>query len=303
MDDQKLGALFVLISATGFATLAVLGKLAFIAGLTIPTMLTLRLFIGSVIFLLLFGLSHAMGRKQRRRRCELDPESLSLSLKGRELMLAVGLGGVGYAAMSGLFFWGLEFMPVGMVAIVLYTYPVLVVVLSAIVLKERVTRYTIMALALSLGGLVLITGADPTQVDPRGVAIVLSAAIIYATYITVSRSMLSTIDARVLTAYVLPSAAASFLIYGKITDQLTLPVTTYEWMIVIALAVAATAVPVFTFFAGLSRIGANRASILSTFEPVITILLGAILLGEVITSINILGGIMVLSGAILVHKA
>jgi drug/metabolite transporter (DMT)-like permease len=272
MDDQKLGALFVLISATGFATLAVLGKLAFIAGLTIPTMLTLRFLIGSVIFLLLFGLSHAMGRKQRRRRCELDPESLSLSLKGRELMLAVGLGGVGYAAMSGLFFWGLEFMPVGMVAIVLYTYPVLVVVLSAIVLKERVTRYTIMALALSLGGLVLITGADPTQVDPRGVAIVLSAAIIYATYITVSRSMLSTIDARVLTAYVLPSAAA-------------------------------TAVPVFTFFAGLSRIGANRASILSTFEPVITILLGAILLDEVITSINILGGIMVLSGATIVHKA
>jgi drug/metabolite transporter (DMT)-like permease len=303
LDDEKLGALLVLISAAGFGTLGVLGKLAFIAGLPIPTVLALRFAIGSVVFLLLLGLDHARRRKRRERRCELDSEHFSLCLTARELAVAVGLGALGYAAMSGLFFWGLEFMPVGMVAIVLYTYPVFVVVLSAIVLKEKVTRYTMIALILSFGGVVLITGTDHVHVDPHGVAIILGAAIIYAAYITVSRSVLSTIDARALTAHVLPSAAITFLIYGKITDQLMLPVTAYGWIVVIILAVIATAVPVFAFFAGLSRIGANRASILSTFEPVVTILLGAALLGELLTSITILGGIMVLAGAILVHKA
>jgi len=302
MNDEKLGALLVLIAATGLGTLGILGRLAFDMGLTIPTTLALRFSIGSVVFYLLLGINQIRERKGKETRPEADSYRPFHFLTGRNLIVGVGLGAFGYAVMSGLFFWGYRFMSVGMVAIVFYMYPIFVVMIAAIFLKEKVTQYTAIALALAFGGVALIAGADPVHTDPRGVTIVLGAAIVYASYVTASRSMLSTVDSRVLTAYVLPSAAATFLIYGKITDQLMLPATAYGWAVGFTLAIVATVIPVFAFLNGLSRIGAVRASILSTFEPVVAVVLGATLLHDSVTLATILGGILILVGAILANK-
>ena len=123
----------------------------------------------------------------------------------------------------------------------------------------------------------------------------------YAGYITVSRSALTTVDPQVLTAHVLPAAAVAYLAVGTATGQLRIPATVYEWELVVAIAVVATALPIFTFFAGLRRIGASRASIVSTVEPVVTLLLGAAVLDEPITPVTMVGGALVLGGVLLVQ--
>lgn len=285
MDDARVGALLVLCSAAGFGTLGVLGVVAGDEGLSIPTVLFLRFGLATVLVWTVLGV---------RGDLEL--------LSGRNLLAGVGLGAFGYAAMSGLYFLGLEFMTAGMVGITLYTYPAFVLLLAATFLEEPVGRRSLAALVATLGGVALITGADPAVADPRGVGIVLLAAVVYATYITVSRTTLSDVTAPTLTAHVMPSAAATFLVVGVLTDSLAVPQGAVAWGAVLGIAVLATAVPIFAFFAGLSRIGAGPAAILSAVEPVVTVALGAAFLGEPVSAVLLVGGVLVLVGVLLVPR-
>jgi drug/metabolite transporter (DMT)-like permease len=285
MDDARVGALFVLCSAAGFGTLGVLGVVAGEEGLSIPTVLFLRFGLATVLVWAVLG-----------ARGELE------LLSGKNLLAGVGLGAFGYAAMSGLYFLGLEFMTAGMVGITLYTYPAFVLLLAATFLEEPVGRRSLAALAATLGGVALITGADPAAADPRGVGIVLLAAVVYASYITVSRTTLSDVSAPTLTAHVMPSAAATFLVVGALTDSLAVPEGSVAWGAVLGIAVLATAAPIFAFFAGLSRIGAGPAAILSAVEPVVTVALGAAFLGEPVSAVVLAGGALVLVGVLLVPR-
>lgn len=285
MDDTRLGAVLVLCSAAGFGTLGVLGIVAGDAGLSIPTILSWRFGVATVLVWTVFGV---------RGEIQL--------LRGRALAVAVGLGSAGYAAVSGLYFVGLEFMTAGMAGIVLYTYPAFVLVLAAAFLGEPIGRRRLAALAVTLGGVALITGADPAAADPRGIAVVLLAAGLYAGYITTSRTALEDVTPSTLTAHVMPAAAGTFLIVGAATDTLGVPSGALAWGSVLAIAVFATAFPIFAFFAGLSRIGAGPASILSTVEPAATVVLGAVFLDEPVGPAVVAGGSLVIVGVVLVAR-
>ncbi|KAB1188267.1 MULTISPECIES: DMT family transporter [Haloferax] len=283
--SNRLGTGLVVVSALGFGTLGIFGKLAASAGLTIPTVLTFRFLLATILVWAWLGV---------RGNLRL--------LSGRDLLVGLGLGCFGYATMSLLYFVGLEYLTAGLTGIVLYTYPVFVVALAVFVLDEPVTRRTVAALVVALAGVVFITGADPTQVDPWGVLIVLLAAIVYATYIVVSRRALSTVDSQTLTAHILPAATVSFLVFGTATGQLTVPTTATSWLIIVAIAIVATVVPILAFFAGLSRIGASRTSIVSTIEPAGTLALGALVLGEPVSLVTLGGGALVVIGVLLVES-
>ncbi len=283
MDEARLGALSVLLSGAGFGTLGVLGVVAGDAGLSIPTVLFLRFGLATVVLWAVLG---ARGRLRL--------------LRGRLLAVAVALGAGGYATMSGLYFLGLEFMTAGMVGIVLFTYPVFVVVLAAIFLGEPVGRRRLAALALTLGGVALITGVNPAAADPRGVAVVLVGAVVYAAYITVGRTTLEDVDAPTLTAHVMPAAAATFLGVGLATGSLSAPGGTVAWGAAVGIATLATAVPILAFFVGLSRVDAGPAAILSAAEPVVAVALGAAFLGEPVSAVVAAGGALVVAGVVVV---
>ncbi len=285
MDDQSAGILLIIISAVGFGTLGVFGIIAADEGLSIPTVLLLRFGIATVFIWAFLWM---------RGRFRL--------LRGRLLIIALGLGGLGYTAMSGLYFLGLEFMTAGMVAIILYTYPAFVVCFVAIFHPSRITRVLIIALVLAIAGVMLITGADPAGVNPVGVFIVLGAALSYSLYIVVSQRALLHVDPEILTAYVLPAAAVSFLLFGVGTDTLAMPASAEAWSVALAIAVIATVIPVLTFFAGVSRIGASRASVISAAEPGVTVFLGAIVLSEPVTAVTVIGGALILTGVILIQR-
>lgn len=285
MDDETVGVALVLVSAIGFGTLGIFGVLAAEEGLSIPTVLALRFGIATVF---VWAVRWLRGRTR--------------VLSGRPLAVALALGGVGYAAQSGLYFLGLEFLTAGMVSIVLYTYPALVVCLVVVANPDRVTTTVVISLALSLGGVALITGADPAGVDPRGVVIVLGAALAYSLYIIASQRALATVDAETLTAFVLPSAAATFVGFGLGTGTLSTPEGAAAWGIAVGVGVFGTAIPVLSFFAGIAKVGASRGSIISTTEPGVTVALGALVLGEPVTAVTVVGGALVVAGVLLVQR-
>lgn len=293
MDSDTTGSLLVLASAAAFGTLGVLGKAAFRAGLSVPSALALRFAVGSVVVWVGL-LAH---------RVLTDGPHPAFGLPPRETATAVALGAVGYAGVSYGFFVGVERMTAGLAAVILYTYPLFVVALASTFLDERVGVRTVVAGGLTLTGVVLISRTGTAAFDPIGAAATVGAAALYATYIVVSRAALESTDERVLTAYVAPAAAASLALVAVATDAATLPATATGWGVVGALGVVATAFAIFAFFAGLRRVGAGRAGVLSTAEPTVAVALGAAVLGEPVTPAMLAGGALVVVGVVLVQTA
>lgn len=203
--------------------------------------------------------------------------------------------------MNFLFLFGVNLTGAGLASILLYVYPAMVVAMAAIFLEESVTRRTVAAVGIAMFGVVLVTRGQPSQVDPLGIAVLLIAAVVYASYVTISRHVLETVNAPVLSAHVIPGAAATFLVIGAVSGSLRLPATSTEWALVLGIAIVATAIPILAFFMAVATIGASRTSIVSTFEPVATVVLGVILLGEPLSLGTFLGGIAVVTGVLLVQ--
>ncbi len=284
MQSATRGVVLALVSALGFSTLAIFGRLSDIVGLSLPSLLAFRFAIATpLVWLPLLY----QGKLKR--------------LHGRDLGIAVLLGAGGYAAMSFLFLNGVNIIGAGLGAIVLYVYPAIVVILAALFLDESITRLIVAAVTLAILGVGLVVTGQPAHVDFLGVGSVLLAAIVYSGYITLSGTILERVSATVLTAHVIPAAALTFLLHGVITGTTQIPATPEQWGVAVGIALFATAIPILTFFAAVTDIGASRTSIVSTLEPVFTVFLGAILLQESLTLVSIVGGTAVLSGVFLVQ--
>ncbi len=284
LDDKEIGVFLVVLSAVGFSTLPIFGKLGYSTGLNNSTLLAFR-FMFATVFIWPFLFFRGNVRV----------------LRGKELFLAVGLGSVGFALTSGLYFWGLGYITAGLASIILYTYPVFVVLISVFKLGESINRWTVVSLLLALVGIVLIARVDPAGADLRGVVLLLGASVFYSIYITVSRSTLLTVDSRVLSAHVIPFSFLTFLGFGLFSGRLYVPGNLNSWFVLVGIGVFSTAIPIFSFFTGLSKIGASRASIVSTIEPPITVLMGVVILNEVINLTTVFGGALILLGVSIIE--
>jgi drug/metabolite transporter (DMT)-like permease len=284
MHDKNRGAWFIVASAAGFASLGILIKCAFAGGANITTVLAGRFLIASA-FLLVF----------------LTLRRTSIFISRRNAVQLSLMGAVGYAGMSMLYANAIHFLPASLTSMLLYTYPALVTLLAVLAGDERFTPQKGAALVLCTVGLVLLLGASFAGARLEGVLSVLGAAVIYSAYIVIGTRILKNLDPLVTSLYVCTSAGLAFLFYGLISGGLTLNMTPDGWLSILGIAVIPTLFGVIGFFAGLRLIGATNASIISTLEPLITVLLSALLLGERITALQGLGGAVLLVGAVVLQ--
>ncbi|MBC8022385.1 MAG: DMT family transporter [Burkholderiales bacterium] len=214
--------------------------------------------------------------------------------RGRVLAVAVGMGAVGYVGQAVCYFAALNHASAGLVALLLYAYPTLVCILAAIFLRERLTARTVGLLALSFAGIALTLGGG--QGTATGFALGLAAALFYSVYIIVGARELKESDALASTTVVCLSAAATLGI-ASLFQAPRFPVEASGWIPVFLIALVSTVVAILAFFAGLKRVGPATASIVSTLEPVVTVALAWGILGESLSAIQVLGGILVLGSA------
>ena len=283
MRESTIGAVLVLGAAAGFGTIGIFGKLAVAIDLDLATLLPVRFTVATLVVVVL-----AINRRWAFPRSE------------RDWLTTLALG-VTYTAMTLFFFVSLRFLTAGIATIVLYTYPTFVVALSAIFLGETVTVRKLIALGLATGGIALVVGLGTTDIDPLGVGLALGSAACYAVYTTGSRMLSPSISPRPLMIGILVGTTVSMLVYGVLDGGLALPTGRDEWWIVLGLALVSTVIPHLLFYEGVSRLQASRVGVVSTAEPVVTVVLGVILLGETVTLSVLAGGLLVLCGVLVVQ--
>ena len=283
---QRSGTLLCLGSATAFGAMAVLGKLAYDAGATVGTLLAVRFLLAAALFWALVLGSDAAHELR--------------ALGGRDVAVGLTLGACGYAIQAGCYFTALERIDASLLSLLLYTFPAMVAVAAVALGRERMDARRLAALALASGGLALVVaGAGTGALDPLGAALGLGAAVVYSTYILISEGVVGRMTPRLLSALVCTGAAASLTVGSAVLGQLRPgELTAAGWGWLACLALVSTVAAVSLFFAGLERVGPTTASILSTAEPVVTMLLAFLVFGELLGPLQLLGGALVLAAVL-----
>ncbi|HYD82348.1 MAG TPA: DMT family transporter [Paucimonas sp.] len=276
--SRRLAIFLVLLSAVGFGSVAMFAKLAYGAGVSTAVVLALRFLLAAAFLAPIIWIKR-------------------ISLPRGRLLAGFILMGVLYTAQAQSYFTALRYASSGLVGLLLYVYPVLVTVLALLLGWERLERRTLVLLVLAVMGLGVTLGGQ-LHGQPFGIFLGLLAAVIYAVYILTGGKLTPKVHPLAATFVVLASAA--FFNGGlALAGGGGLPHGATAWLAIAAIALFATVLAIAAFLAGIKHIGAAQASIVSTMEPVITIGLGVALLGETVSTSQMLGGAMVLTAVIL----
>jgi len=276
------GTLYILASALCFGSMPIFARLAYASGVDIPTLLLLRFSMAAVlmwVWLLAKG----------------------VKLPGpKGLAICIAMGGVGYAGQAFSYFTALTFASASLVALLLYTYPAIVAILSRIVLKHPLSRLQVLAVAIALAGSVLIIGRAGDG-QPLGIFFGLLAAFIYSVYILTGSRFPADVTPVASTTVIASSAALTYGVAVAIRGFHP-PATTQGWISIVSIAVICTVLAILFFFEGLERVGPVKASVFSTVEPVATVILAALVLGERITLVRVLGGALIVGAVLMLAR-
>lgn len=276
----------VLASATGFGTLAILAKLGYATGLGTQQTLAFRFLLAAVGMLALAAL---VGQNPLR-------------LPRTSLLALLAMGALFYSAQSLTYFIALRSMPASLVVLIAYIYPSLVVVAGWLFLRRAVSAKHGLALAASFVGVAMLVGGGHFQLT-WALLLAVASPVVYTGYILVGERVMGSVPALAASAVIMTGAALGFSLIAAVTGELTLPRNAGGWAVVLALALMPTMLAISLFLAGLPRVGAARAALLSTWEPVVTVTLAVIVLGDRLSALQVLGGMLVLLAVVVVQGA
>jgi drug/metabolite transporter (DMT)-like permease len=277
------GVACIVASATAFGAMPIFGKLAYADGVDVPSLLFLR-----------FGLAGALMVVVMRVRGMAWP-------RGRTLWLLAAMGGLGYVGQSFCYFAALQYASAGLTALLLYLYPAIVTVLSAVLARRRLSGLRMLAVVATLFGTGLAVGGSLAG-STLGILLGATAALIYSVYILVGERV-TPVSGAMASATVILLAAACVCGLAVLVRGPAFPSSAVGWAAVGSIATLSTVVAVITFFAGMARLGAADAATLSTLEPVVSIVLAAMFLDEALGQWQIVGGAIVLGAVILLARS
>jgi drug/metabolite transporter (DMT)-like permease len=233
----------------------------------------------------------------------------------RAVLVAVALG-VLYVGNSSTYFAGLETVSASLAALIVYIYPALVAVLSLRLGRRLEGRRAWGALALALAGVALAVGnidVSREALPVPGLILMVASPIIYSVWIVlaarlsgegrseVGRDAEAGANPTAAGAVMLSATAAVFWVSALATGRPVLPgeIPAAAWGGIAGVGIVSSFIAVQAFYAGAHRIGAARASIVSTVEPIWTIVLANLLLGELLGPLQLVGGAMILAGVVI----
>ena len=288
---RSWGIVFAIVGVLAFSLRPILIKLSYAAHPVSPaTLLFLRMSLALPFFA-------AIGWWLRRQQPALS----------RRDWAAVGaLGVLGYYVASFLDILGLQWVGAGVGRLILFLYPTLVLLLSFFFLHKRPSRTELLALALTYAGIALVvSGQIDTSLEGRlfvaGALLIFGGALAYAVYLVAGSQLVKRIGSMRFTAYSMVIAALPALLqFFALESAGALDLPGQVWVYVTVLATVSTVLPVFLVAEALRRIGANQFALIGAVGPVSVALTSALGLDEPFTWVQAVGGLLVISGVLMV---
>jgi drug/metabolite transporter (DMT)-like permease len=293
-EQYTKGIICIIIGTCCFAAKGILIKLAYRYGITATPLLMLRM-----LFALPFYIGVAIWLQTQQQS----------ALSKIEILQIIGLGLLSYYLSSLFDFMGLEYISAGLERLILYVYPTLVLLILAFVKHKKISSTEKLALLIAYSGMLLVFVHDVKlsnswQVTALGSALVLLSTISFAAFIVLAGDMIPRVGSLRFTAYGMLSACVGVIVHNLIvegSESIYQPLPVYG--LAFAIAIFCTVIPSFLMNEGIRIVGSGRAAILGVFGPVVTLFLGALVLNEHISAIQLLGAALVISGVILTTRS
>jgi drug/metabolite transporter (DMT)-like permease len=275
------GYIWVVCSAIGFGLGPIFAQYAYAGGASVQMTLLFRFLIGAIF---LWG--YIFWRK------------IPISREPSIIVSTLLLGGVGYSAMAWSYFSSVQYISNSLAALILYIYPILVMIWSALWLQEKVTFRTLTSLLVAIIGLLLILGEGFGELHPVGLFYAITASVIYSIYIVIGSKTVSKVSPIIFTAYIATAASISYVFIFLLTDEWH-SITPVAWAAIVAFSISTMVIAVLGLFAGMGLIGPSRASIISTLEPMVTIFFASLLFREYFNALQWVGGLLILTSVLI----
>jgi drug/metabolite transporter (DMT)-like permease len=282
-------SLLIALSGILYGFLGFLGTRVMRQDMTISTMLFWRFFIAAMWILIFI-----IGKHVRSPTTNYPNKS--------SLIKMFILGAVGYAGCSGFYFLSSQYIGTGLAMVIFFSYPILVAVSSWFLHGHTLNGGMLLTLVIMTIGLFLMRNSASEHMSFLGIFFGIVNAICYTYYVMGSKRLSSVVmDSNIFTIMVCFGSSFIFLAISLSTHSFVFPSTWLGFVDILALGILATAVPIQLMLEGLKYVSSLRASIISVLEPLITVVVGIILLNESITNLQMLGSLMILGSALLVQ--
>lgn len=226
----------------------------------------------------------------------------------RSDILALAGAGILFALSSLLLFASYNYMDVGIASTILFVYPVFVAVLMASFFHERISRITLLAIALALVGIALLSQGEgaggASSVSVTGIILVILSSLSYAIYmVAINKSRLRHISSLQMTFYSLVFGSLLFIVrLGFLTD-LQMPSGAVSWVCITSLGIFPTIISLLAMTVAIHDIGSTPTAILGALEPVTGLIIGIAMFGETLTGQSVSGILLILVAVTLVIAA
>jgi drug/metabolite transporter (DMT)-like permease len=293
-----LGASLVVLAAVCFATLGPTSRFAYSAGVDALTLVTWRAVIGGLVVVVIALILARFGQVVARPFREIPRRQLGMNV----------FAGLTNALLNLTVLFAITRISVGLALLVFYTYPAMVAVVSTVLFKERLDGTRWAALGISFIGLVLVLiGAGQVgQLDALGVALAFAGGVCQVVYALTARHGFPAVPSPQAGGVTFVVAAAAYLLGAVVVGNLAAlnaPLaSSAAFLPVLWAGIIGAGIPTMAWIMGIRLLGAPRAAIISTLEPVVGVLLAAILLSEVPTPLQIVGGAFIVVAAIVVQR-
>lgn len=286
MKENYKGILYAILSSVAFGLMPIFAKVAYGNGSNPTTVLFYRFLISAIILFIY-----------------LKIKKVEIKIDKRSAWILILIGFIGYTVTTQTLFMSYNYLGVGFATTLHFIYPAVVCVIGFFFLKEKISKRKLIALILAGCGVYSLVAFENNTISAMGVILAISSGITYGlNVILLGIKSLKHIDNRVRTMYVSLGAFAGMLIYGICNNSIIYELNFKLLLCYIGIALVSTIFSIVLLLKAMEIIGAGTASILSTFEPIVSIILGIIIFGEEFTVALFIGAIFILGSTILLVK-
>jgi len=284
--EKIKGILYIILSASAFGIMPILAKLSYRGGANTYTTLFLRFFFAAIMLLYY-----------------LKSKGISMKLTKKQLILVLIIGIFGFTFTTSSLFMSYNYIGIGMASMIFYTYPSIVTLMSYVVYKEKIYPRKIISLIISLIGIYILIDRASVTFNLKGIILAGIASVLYSFYVLgASHKEFKDINSYVLTFYISCASAIVMFLAANATSNFNIHISFYALVAILLLAFISTVVALMAFLEGVRIIGPSKASIFSTIEPIVGLILGTLILGEPISSRIIIGSIMIVMSVAILTK-
>lgn len=285
MDTRTKGFLATVVSATFFGFIPLMVKVVCSGG-------------GNTLAAAFYRFALSLPALYIYLRCKKIP----MGITKKQLVDIILITLLGYGGTTVFLFTSYNYIPLGMATTIHFTYPVFTILGCVIFLREKIRKMKVLAVVLSFGGILFFYNGDGS-VSLLGMALAFVSGMTYAFYtIYLRESSLKDMDSVKLIFYLNSVGAVMMLVMSLATGDFTVGLTPVAWAVAAFLAVSASFIGVLGYQVGVKCIGPQNTSILSTFEPITSVIIGVLVYQEGFTVRTLLGCLCILSSVIIVAK-